>query len=285
VLAAIVVIAAIVVGLVLAVPATALAEELAEVRVATVPAVVPATARAEVRVIRDAVERAARGRGALSVLSEEESFAVSTELTDQVLDCGGDTACLAAALARIGVPLGLVAVLNLELEPPLLGLVLIDGRRAHVLGEDIGPWSAERDGALTDVVRRRAAKLFDAAGFVERARLTVVTDPPGALVRVSRAEGAVVAELRADGLALAPGRHRIDVELAGHVPVSRELELAAGADVVERIELEREGSIVSSPWLWIAVGAAIAGGAAAALVLTRSTERVACVPLAGVDCE
>src|SRR5262245_47323181 len=137
------------------------------VRLAVVPVIVASGEKPPSSTIFAAVWGAARSRINLTVMSEEEAFVSSeAELSEHVLECGADTKCVAEQLKSFGIGLGLMIVLNLDLDPPLLGLQLIDCTSGALAAESIGPLAdKELAKGLIKEIRQRAAKIFDDAGF------------------------------------------------------------------------------------------------------------------------
>jgi hypothetical protein len=84
-----------------------------------------------------------------------------------------------------------------------------------------------------------------------------------------------------------PGRWEVRGEKEGFARASAEVEVAAGEELPIELHLAEEGSFFSSPWFWVALGAAVAaGGATAAVIATRpERERCVCVAPPGVPCD
>lgn len=99
---------------------------------------------------------------------------------------------------------------------------------AHAGGLDVGPTSADDETSAWATIQRVHADRDDA-----RALLVVDTVPSGAAVLVD-GEPVGHTPVRAP---TAAGSHRVEVELAGHVPVRETLQLEAGTRAQRRFEL------------------------------------------------
>jgi hypothetical protein len=248
-------------------------------RVAVVPVIVSAAGRPTLSSVFAAVGRGARLRAELELLSEEETFVAGSELAGRVADCGPDAACVASEVRRLGATLGLVVVINAELTPALVGLRLIDGRSGTVIAD------ASKNVAVEEVesaIRDVASELFARAGYEERARLVVRATPPGATIRV---DGGTPDRAAANTFIVEPGRHRVTAALEGHEDATEEVEIAAGEERELSLSLVERSSLIESPWLWLAIGAVVAGTVTVTLIATRPRDTYICVPLDGVDCE
>jgi hypothetical protein len=89
-----------------------------------------------------------------------------------------------------------------------------------------------------DAARRQQAESALARLEPRVARVSVTTDPPGATIYVdARDHGSYGVAPRV--LVLAPGRHTLTLELAGHVALSREIEAIRGQEVALEAALVR----------------------------------------------
>ncbi len=228
------------------------------------------------------VYAAAELRVGLRLLSQEEMFvAGSSELVAKVRDCGSDTACTANRLRSFDARLGLVVVVNLAIEPPLLGLQLLDTDERRLVAESLGAVEAA-DGGISAAIRRRAAELLERAGYPQAGRLKVVVQPVNARVAIDGYEpdrGSV------GRFTLPPGRYEVRAEADGHLPGTAAAVVTGGQESSVALSLVEESSVLGAWWFWTAIGVAVAGGTAAALVATRSTTRCLCTTLNGVGCE
>lgn len=126
---------------------------------------------------------------------------------------------------------------------------------------------------LTGELRDETQALRDrAAGFV--ARLTVKSRPEASRLVVD----GVQAPRAHEPLLLSFGMHTLELFSAGYEPERRSLLLAAGEERTLDIEFQRpreraqpsEARWYQSPWLWVAVGAVVLGGAAAGIAVAAS---------------
>ncbi len=220
----------------------------------------------------DAVARALSMRPSLELSVEEESF------NDGVLlSCGTDIRCVAKAFDGKSVELALLVVAANDANPPILAMKLVDLKKVNVLADSRNRYQA---GALTESVSLYANQLLDAEGFKKLARLRAHVKPAGAAVAL---EGGVKAD--AAGVLLAdPGKYRVVATHPGYDEEARDVELIAGQETAVSIELDEDGSILESPWLWIAVGV-VAAGVTTALVVGPGAPDEACIPINGGSCE
>lgn len=230
----------------------------------------------------DDVSTAAAYRLGLKLISNEEMFAAAGDVANKVRDCGSDTTCIADRLRRFDARYGLVVVVNLALSPPLLSLQMLDTDERRLVAESAGNVSAG-DETVSQAIRARARKMLEEAGYIEAGRIVVDVTPPRA--RVSLADGQLPDDGSPNVFSVAPGRHEVRGELQGYVANQVEAITIAGQETKVGLVLEEESSIVSSPWFWTAIGAAVAGGTVAAIFATRTTSRCVCLVVNGVGCE
>ncbi|CAN0540442.1 unnamed protein product, partial [Laminaria digitata] len=69
---------------------------------------------------------------------------------------------------------------------------------------------------------------------------------------------------------LAPGRYTAEGLLEGHHRATVDFEVNSGTSKTLQLELKEDSSVLSSPWLWIAVGAVVVGGSAAAIAVSQN---------------
>jgi len=154
----------------------------------------------------------------------------------------------------------------LDLYPTSPRLAFNLGRALERAGELHGAVSAyrrylglERDPAQRAEVERiisALARRLDA----HRGQITVRSTPAGARVYVDgRLESKGSTPLRLD---FEPGPHRLRVELDRHLPVTREIEVAAGVSDEVAVTLERPAGLWRRPVGWAALGL---GGASLAV--------------------
>ena len=253
-------------------------------KIAVLPALVagPHGEATEASVQQDVAE-VVRYRAGLSLMAADELFpARGPSLGEDLRGCGSDSSCLVARLHDADVALGLIVVANLQLEPPFLSLILIDGARSRVAGRSGGAVDLAR-GSLSAAIREQTAKVLGEAGFALAGRLVVEVSPAGAKLGVS---GGQLAESGSGStFVLAPGRYTLLAELAGYRSEGATVDVTAGREAHVALILEEAPGISASPWLWIAVGVAIAGGTAAAIVATRSSDGCLCVTSVGGACQ
>ncbi|MEQ9499501.1 MAG: PEGA domain-containing protein [Deltaproteobacteria bacterium] len=196
------------------------------------------------------VAEAATDRVDLDVVTPEELFVVDRKLRDNVLACGSDLECTLRTLRLVDAQLVLLTIVDAEHESPLVGLRLIDMKRATVNADDAFEMSST-DGLL-DELTSRVGRLLDAAGHRRYGRATIATVP---------AEATVFVEDRAvdspEDLRLAPGSYALRVAADGHRAKQRVIVVESGEHQRLNVELE------PNPWytwpsVWIGAGAVVA---------------------------
>ncbi len=203
----------------------------------------------------DAAFRAADFRQGLDLLSYNAVFVDGAEpIATTVRDCGSDVPCIAKALDAAHVDLGLRAIANFALDPPLLTLTLIG--EGSTLGEAV----VEVDQALDDAVMDATAKLLER--YPRGGRIAVAVTPPDALVTIDPAASGVVAA----------GTYHVRAAKDGFT--SREVEVQISEGEEKRVDLAldpivAESSIVESPWLWTGIGAGVVAIVAVVLIATN----------------
>lgn len=238
-------------------------------KAAIVPVIVAgASAAPTLSAIYAAISESARFRPSVALVLEEESFA-------RALECGADERCVAGELSAAGVELGILVVINTQLEPALLGVKLIDTRVLGVLAESVGQLPAE---LIAAELGPRTSVLFERTGHALAARLWVHVAPASASITVDGMPSSSASFV-------APGRHVIEAAAAGYGPASQSVEAIAGVETVVELALIEETRLVESPWLWAGIALVLAGAATAMVVATRSSERYVCGPFEGVDCD
>ena len=234
--------------------------------------------------VLDDITEAARFRAGLRLVSNEEMFVASSGgLGSRVRDCGSDSMCIADRLRAFDARLGLVVVVNLALDPPLLSLQLLDTDDRKKVGESLGELVAA-DGGISNALRSRARKLFEDGGYGQAGRIVVEVSPPGAKITIG--EGAEPEEGATNVYLVPPGHYAIAATADGYSDGAGEAVVTSGQETKVALLLEKDSSIVKSPWFWTVIGVAVAGGAAAAiLAATRTTTRCLCTQINGVGCE
>ncbi len=205
---------------------------------------------------------------------------IAAALVDRTRQCGSDLVCAATAFRAAGAQLGLVVGVNLAFEPAFLTLNLVDvgslSRVAHWSG-DVPREAAALEGAIATELPGRLSTV----GYVSGGRSVVTVAPREAGVRLGRETPSTAGP----AFTVRPGSYEV---IASHpdLETARQMvDVAAGQSVQVELTLT-EGSVASSPWLWIGLAAAVvAGGAVTAAVLAgQSEDRCVCVTLPGDAC-
>jgi hypothetical protein len=229
-------------------------------RLAVLPVLLAVEARVDVEQVFTAVEAAAQWRGALRPMTVGDYyFHGGQELARRSLACGPDAACITRELRPMDAGLGLLVLVNGELTPPLVSLLLLDARAGSVVAE----WAGQVPGgpeAVEGAIRARAAEFLDAQGYLQSGRLRVAAQPPQAALVVD--DGAQPDLGRADTFTLPPGHHTVRVSAEGHEARTLSAEVRPGEVTELAVTLAEADSVLSSPWLWLGVGAVAAGVAA-----------------------
>ncbi|MCC7385660.1 MAG: hypothetical protein IT384_27675 [Deltaproteobacteria bacterium] len=230
-------------------------------------------------VIND-VSQAAAFRLGLRLLSDEEMFVASAEVGERVRNCGSDIACIADRLRAFDARYGLVVVVNMTVQPPLIGLQLIDTDERRLVGESLGQLAPE-DSGISKAIQARARKIFDEAGYNQAGRVVVEVQPPQAKVTIgdfSPDEGAP------NVFTVPPGHYEVRAQLDGYGGASEQAVAIGGQETKVGLILEEESSFFGSPWFWVGLGAVAAGGATAAVIAAQPTSRCVCVVFQGQGC-
>lgn len=254
----------------------------APVRVAALIAVVLGDDRGDAHssMVNARVADAFRSRLGVRLVSSEELFVAHGQISNAVQSCGADARCTSSELRKVGADLGLIAVVNLVVEPPLISLRLVDASEERVVGVAT---DSSRPGpeAISEALRTQAGRLLDEAGFSLGARITFDTMPAGAHVEVQGFE----AELGAPNVFfLPPGTYLVRAMQDGFSPFETSVTLVAGESRHHALELSEDTTLFESPWFWIGLGAVVAGATATAIVLSAPRDRCICVALPGAPC-
>ncbi len=216
------------------------------------------------------VEAIASKRAGLSIVSRTTFLTTPREVIRQLGDCALEAECLARGARAFTARYLVVVVANTALEPPLVATLLIDVDEQKLIHRAVG---GAPDTPIFARIEDQLDAALDTAGFARLARLTVQAEPRDATVEVP-------ASVRrdADGVFwVAPGDVELDIKRVGYESEHRSIALAPGGAETIAVELNAEGSILSSPWLWIGVGVVIAAGVSVAVVATQTPGECACV--------
>jgi hypothetical protein len=248
---------------------------IASTRVAIVP-IVGADDRAGIQRVVDAVGPAVEEHYGLTPIALDELYHL--ELTTTVPRCGTDQACVRAAIQSSGAGLGVVVVLNRRIEPMIVQveLVSVDPSVEPVRSAptSLGP-SEDEDAALD----RLTKEVLRRAKHQRAARIEVVSEPRDATIAIDGVVQSSDRERRS--IKVQPGTRKITVTREGYFAFDAQRLLAAG-DVWEleaRLEAKPEdGSLLASPWFWVAtIGAVVAGAVVTGVAVSGTGERRICV--------
>lgn len=268
----------------LALPATAKDKRRVD-KLAVLPIIIPGPhGQASLSSVIDDVSAASGLRVGLRLISQEEIFVQgSGDLGSKVRECGSDTACIANKLRAFDARLGLVVVANLVIDPPLISLQLMDTDERRMVGQSIGELDVAADKTVSGAVRRRAAEIFETAGYLRAGRLLVQAEPPSATIAVA---GGFEPNVGTPNVfTLPPGKYEVRADKDGYERASGVADVVGGSQATLRLSLAEKTSVVKSWWFWTIIGVAVAGGTTAAVVATRPTTRCLCVTINGIGCE
>lgn len=242
-------------------------------RLAVLPSAVQGeSGQVESHALFDALTKSAELRVGIELAGYNELFVDGADpIASSVFACGSDLPCISRTLRNGRIDLGLRAVVNFAVSPPLISLSLIEG--SGILAEEI----AELKGrALDDELRAASDALFAAAKIPKGGRLQVLVEPSDA--RVSAKDCTTGQMYSPDPRTTAqftqlPGCVEIEATRELYTKNAARTELRAGE--VTSVEMKllpaetaEEESIFSSPWFWVITGGVVAAGTAAVLVAT-----------------
>jgi hypothetical protein len=217
----------------------------------------------------------------LDVISLDERAAV-------VRECAGRGACFAhkvresASASNVGLLLT-VSADRLE-DGFLLGFRLVDVETSKDIGAagDEVPTGMSMLGAM----EQQLPSVFPSSVWGQIATVQVESTPTNAEVTVGGRSCVSPCELTR----MMPGAYDVTVKKGGHAPWSSTVNLTAGetAKVQAALQLQEGSGGITSSWIfWTAIGAAVVGGAAVAVLATRPNDRVVTVCIAATrdQCE
>jgi hypothetical protein len=249
------------------------------------PIIIPPDAKGDVNIssIYADIADAASLRLGLHIISNEEMFvASSSNLSSRVQDCGPDVSCIAQRLRAFDAPLGMVVTVDRTADPPLIALQLLDTDESRLMGKSVGDLD-KSEGNISAALRKRARKLFEQTGFTQAGRVVVDVNPANAKISIS--SGVEPDQGTPNVFTVAPGSYNIRAELDGYLASAGDVVALGGQEARLALVLERNASITESVWFWSAIGAAVVGGGAAAVVLaTRPNGRCVCLVYKGMGC-
>ncbi len=246
----------------------------ASARVALLPVLVDAGDGVSASAIFRLVSKQMTLRKTLSLMSIDEFFFnEGGGRADQVLACGSDTRCVARQLAPFQADLGLVVIVNGQIDPPLVGLLTIDTRRERPIAEKYQQVSRTK---LWTVLNRTLADHLDQAGHPSWGQLRVDVEPAGASIQLSPPYAPEAG--RPNLFVVPPGRYVVSAEFDGFSRDETETRIEAGASHYAALQLEAESDWYESPWLWVTAAVVIATSVTvAAIALSPEETTCGCV--------
>lgn len=166
--------------------------------------------------------------------------------------CGSDLACGRAALAAAA--LDVVCVVDVDLSEALATVTVLDAERGLWGARTLRLEHTDDRGVLAQVLPA-ARRLFDERGLPAEARLVVRAVPREAVVTV---RGLAVDQHEPATWRGPGGVVEVAVEAPGYLSDTRAVTLTIDRTTELAVVLEPEATLWSSPWPWVAIGAAAA---------------------------
>jgi hypothetical protein len=225
------------------------------------------------------IDDAAALRTGLRVMSiDDYFFHEGGALANRALACGQDTACIGAQLEPFQADLGLVVVIDVEITPPLLSLILIDTKKREVVDEHYAQVEGDRE-ALFSRLRAESGAMLDRRGYARSGRLLVRTTPAKAEVKIAGQRADIGTP---NQFTLPPGTYAVEASAEGYEAASGNAVVTSGATTELPLSLAPMTSFLDSPWPWI-VGATVVVGAAVAVGVAAGSTTEACVCFVTAD--
>lgn len=234
--------------------------------------------------VYQAVTEAAAFRKSLRLISiDQYFFHDGGALADRAGACGNDPECISTQLAPFRADLGLVVIANVSGDTQLLSAILLDLRQRRILNERHGEVRGPASGILKALTVETAA-LFDRARLPRWGRLALDLDPRDAAVRVG--DGAKPDIGNEHLFTLPPGRYNVFAQSDGHADGRTSVAIQAGQTTNLSMTLEKQTSVLQSPWFWIATSAAVvaAGVTVSAIALSSPSNCICLVTNENTEC-
>ena len=177
--------------------------------------------------------------------------------------------------------LGYWLFVNTVVDPPLVSLRLLDTEARTLLAEDISSLGPQEDD-LHKALAARASGMFDRSGYPRADRVTVTVEPKEATWELYGDKPL----LRKGGvLLLKKGSYRLLASSPGFLSVDRSLQIGGGAEQNVTMNLKKETNIMTSPWLWTGVGAAVVAATIAIVVVAQPGPACLCIAQPDASCD
>lgn len=245
----------------------------ADTRLAVLPVLVSGAQKLKASAVFNAVNDAAAQRPALRVMSiDDYFFHGGAELAAQALSCGEDTYCLAGKLSPFRAQMGLIVVVNTEIDPPFMSLTLVDTKTKKRAAEAFAEFSPDK---LSEQILKETSKMLDQQGFVRTGKLQVNVEPSRAQVELKPKSQPDIGTHNL--FSLYPGKYEVKAQLDGYDSAEQRVDIISGQTTEIQMSLVEQSSIFKSPWFWGVVAAVAAGGVTAAVVATQSESDCFCL--------
>ena len=216
---------------------------------------------------------ALEGRVGLLRIPYEEMFVAREEgLVNRVRDCGADAGCIASRMRMFNARLGLVTVVNLDLDPPLLAVMLFDTDRGDKIDEKVEELQVRKEPEIVARATEVAAMLLEAAGHRRAGKLMVHVTPPNAVVQI---KGGPEADRGAPNIFTLPaGTYEIQASLAGWRPQTAQATITDGERKSLDLQLQEDVAFYQTAWSWVPTTLVVAASVVTGIVLaTRGEDR------------
>lgn len=229
------------------------------------------------------VSAVASKRLGINLISYEEMFAVSEKgVGASVVECGADVRCISSKLRSFNAKNGLVIAIDFSIDPPVIGIQLLDTDAQQMLAEDFAELDPK---AISSSIRARVEQVLSNAGYVLAGRIVVDVTPPNAILRLS--DGTEPDKGTPNVFTVAAGKYEIRGDAEGWDSTSAQAEIGGGQTTSISLQLVEQTSVLESPWLWIGVGVGVAAITTGVVLGTRQVDRCLCFTLdeSGCGCQ
>jgi hypothetical protein len=207
----------------------------------------------------------------------------TAELAGALRESLSDPRAFSRRLHAAGIDLGLVVIANFSVAPAILSVQLVTDDESRPPAETFEAFDPNDPGALMAAVGALSVQVLESAGCAVGGRILVSVSPPTAAVWLD-GEARTAPPLRVESgaatraIAAVPGPHELRASLDGYEAATQTVVVVKEHDVTLSVALLERQSVFASPWLWIAVGAAVLGGGAIAYGVAHRSDAPSLVP-------
>lgn len=211
---------------------------------------------------------AGRAEFALDLAVVRASELLTSDVRRSVIDCGEDLDCIAGKLRAAEIELGVLATIDASSDPALILVILVDAKTGERVGRILDENARDDVQTIARLAEESALRLLRSAGHSLGGRIFLSVEPGDAAVLLRHASTPTpIAGKAGEKMTLASGKWIAEISKPGFYPKTIELKVTTGKDTAANVTLENESGALSSPWLWIGLGAAVVAGAVAAAVI------------------